>query len=124
MFDSQNLALTNIATLKHLVAGNQYKVTVTAVNSIGESSHSAPLTIYAGTVPSKIKTLVWDDSTTTSIKVRWEAPLSNGSLSLLSFILYIDEGRDGTPSKTITLTDTFLRTYTATGLTTGQLVDF
>ncbi len=123
-FDSQNQAMTNIATLKNLVAGNSYKVTATAVNSIGESLNSAPLTIYAGTVPSKIKTLVWDDSTTTSIKVRWEAPQSNGQLSLLSFVVYIDEGRTGTPSKTVQLTDTFLRTYTATGLTTGQLVDF
>ncbi len=110
--------------LKDLTASNTYLVTVTALNEIGESLQSLPLTIYAGTVPSKIKTLVWDQSTSTSITVRWEPPASNGDLSLLSYILYIDEGRTGTPSRTITITDTFQRKYIATSMTTGQLVDF
>lgn len=107
VFDSASQALTNIVTLNDLVAGNSYKVTVTAVNAIGESNPSVFLTIYAGTVPSKIKTLVWQDSNTTSITVRWDAPSSNGSLSLTKFVLYIDEGRTGTPTQTITIADTF-----------------
>jgi hypothetical protein len=60
VFDSKQQARTNIVTLKDLVSSNTYQVTVTALNEIGESLHSLPLTIYAGTVPSKIKTLVWD----------------------------------------------------------------
>lgn len=124
VFDSESQSLTNIFTLINLMPGSTYKVTVTAVNAIGESDPSSALTIHAGTVPSKIRTLIWEASTTTSITVRWEAPASNGNLSLESFILYIDEGRTGTPSQTITITDTFQRTYMSTGMTTGQLVDF
>jgi len=110
VFDSESQSLTNIFTLINLMPGSTYKVTVTAVNAIGESDPSSALTIHAGTVPSKIRTLIWEASTTTSITVRWEAPVSNGNLSLESFILYIDEGRTGTPSQTITITDTFQRT--------------
>lgn len=92
VFDSTSKAITNIATLKGLNPGDSYLVTLTSVNVIGESLPSSPLTIYAGTPPSKIEKLVWEESNTTSITVKWDAPSSNGSLSLLKYTLYIDEG--------------------------------
>ena len=53
-YDSAPRALANIYTLSNLVTGNSYDVTVKAVNEIGESTPSNPLTIHAGVVPSQI----------------------------------------------------------------------
>ena len=106
-----------------LKTGAVYEATVTATNALGESSVSAGLTLYAGTVPSKITLLQWESSTSTSIEFRWILPESNGGLSLTSFKLYIDEGQTGLPTSEIEVTDVFARTHELTGLTTGGLVD-
>ena len=44
---------------------------MTAVNEIGESAMSSELALHAGTPPSKILSLVWESSSTTSVKFRW-----------------------------------------------------
>ena len=54
--------------------------------------HSDSLTLYAGTVPSKINYLEWESSTPTSIEFRWELPESNGGLTIQKFRLYVDVG--------------------------------
>jgi len=41
-------------TISDLAVGHTYQVTVKAVNELGESPASNELTIFAGTVPSKI----------------------------------------------------------------------
>ena len=83
-------------SVRELTVGKSYKVTVRAVNIIGESLTSSELDLHAGTVPQKIQYLVWEASTTTSITVRYQKPASNGGLSLLSYNLYVDAAQSGT----------------------------
>lgn len=71
-------------------------LTVRSVNVIGESSSSNRLTVQAGIVPSQIKSLLWQTSTTTSVTVKWIQPESNGGLPLTKFTLYFDVGQTGT----------------------------
>jgi predicted phage tail protein len=78
--------------LSGLIIGQEYTVTVRAVNEIGESNDSNNLTIFAGTTPSQIKFLKWESSNTTSVTVRWTLPNSNGGLTLTKFTLYYDLG--------------------------------
>ena len=123
VFDTGSSSLTTTAVLRELQVGHSYVITVRAVNELGESDPSNELTIHAGTVPSKIESLVWEHSTSTSITVRWELPESNGGLSLTKFTLYSDFGQTGTYTP-VEILDTFTRTYTFSGKTEGQLVDF
>ena len=115
--------MSNIVTLTGLQPGTVYSATVTATNVIGESVPSDPLTIYTGMVPSKITSLVWESSTTTSITFRWILPESNGGLSLQKFKLYVDVGQTGQPTTEIEISDVFSRTHTLDNLSTGTLVD-
>ena len=66
-WDSAGVALSNIATLTSLQTSTVYSATVTATNVIGESLTSDALTIYTGMVPSKITTLKWESSSTTTV---------------------------------------------------------
>ena len=100
-----------------------YTGTVTALNLIGEGIASNSLTIHTGMVPSKITSLVWESSTTTSISFRWILPDSNGGLSLQKFKLYIDVGQTGLAPTEVEITDVFTRTHTLETLSTGTLVD-
>ena len=122
-WDSAGQALSNIATLTGLQTGTVYQATVTAINEIGESLHSTPLTVYTGTIPSKITSLVWESSTPTSIEFRWTLPESNGGLSILKFKLYVDIGQTGGTPTEIEITDVFKRTHTLETLSTGTFVD-
>lgn len=123
VYDTLQKALTNIATLQELTTGHSYTVTVHAVNEIGESLSSNELTVYAGIAPTQIQDLDSDASTTTSVTVRWTLPSSNGGLQLTHFTVYHDIGQTGvfTP---VEITDTFLRTFTLAGQSTGLIVDF
>jgi len=69
---------------------------VKAVNEIGESEPSNQVVIHMGVEPSQIQTLVWEDSTTTSVTVRWMPPQWNGGISLTKFTVYYDIGQTGT----------------------------
>jgi len=82
MFDTTEKALVLETTVSGLKVGSIYKATVTATNEIGESLSSAPLTIHVGILPSKIKNVRLESSTTTSIFLRWDFPESNGGLAL------------------------------------------
>ena len=88
--DSAGKTLATVATIEGLETGAVYEATVTAVNVIGESQHSSSITLYAGKVPSKIRTLVWESSTSTSVTFRWTLPESNGGLSIDKFLIYVD----------------------------------
>jgi hypothetical protein len=50
--DTEYRALTNLVTVNNLILGNQYVISVTAVNVIGESIPSNNLTVFAGLKPS------------------------------------------------------------------------
>lgn len=106
MYNTQQQALTNIAFVDSLVEGHVYDIHVTAVNEIGESLASNYLVVHAGVIPSKIRSLRWESSTTTSVTVRWQLPESNGGLQLSQFTLYYDIGQTGS-FETIAITDTF-----------------
>jgi hypothetical protein len=96
VYDTGRKALTNLITLVGLETGNSYQVTVRQVNEIGESDDSNILTVHAGIVPTKIQSLLWETSTSTSVTVKWTQPESNGGLSLTQFTLYYDVGQTGT----------------------------
>jgi hypothetical protein len=92
VFDTSLSSITTTTTITGLTPGKTYDITVTAVNSIGESLESTVLTIYAGTLPSKITDVSLKASTTTSITVQWTPPSSNGGLSLTKYTIYYDVG--------------------------------
>lgn len=62
-------------------------------------------------------------STTTTITVGFSYPESNGGLSLTKYTVYLDVGQTGTPTSTITMTDTSQNYYASGILTSGALVD-
>ena len=111
-----------MAFISNLTTGMTYQATVTAVNEIGESPHSSQLALHAGTPPSKILTLLWESSSTTTVEFRWALPESNGGLPISSFRLYVDVGQTGAAVEG-EVVDVFARTHQLTALTTGQLVD-
>ena len=96
---------------------------MTAVNILGEGSHSNELTLYTGTVPSKINELEWAGSSTTWVEFRWALPESNGGLSLTKFKAYVDVGQTGGSETQYEITDIFTRTLKLETLPTGALVD-
>jgi len=123
MFDSASYALTTRATISGLVLGNSYTATVRAVNAIGESADSGSITVHAATLPSKIQSVTLLSSTTTSIKIQWATPASNGGMSLTQYTVYHDAGQTGSFTSYVE-SDTSVHSFDLTGLTTGQLVDF
>ncbi len=123
VFDTTDKALVATTTITGLRVGNTYVATVTATNEIGESSKSAPLTIHAGILPSKILSVKLGSSTTTSILLRWSFPESNGGLSLTKYTVYLDVGHTGAPTSTVDITDTLTNELDVTGLTSGARVD-
>jgi hypothetical protein len=123
VFDTTDNALVYETTVSGLTLGALYKATVTATNEIGESLSSSPLTIHVGILPSKIKNVRLDSSTTTSIFLRWDFPESNGGLALSEYTVYLDVGQTGVPTKTVTITDTLQNWLNVASLTTGVKVD-
>lgn len=84
---------------------------------------SDSLEYSAGIAPSKIEVLAWEASSTTSVTVKWELPEFNGGLPLTHFSVYFDIGQTGTFEE-YNEYNTFMRTFTLAGQTTGELVDF
>lgn len=123
VFDTTGKAIVTQATLSGLLVGHMYEVTVTAVNQIGESMPSVALTIHAGTVPAKIQGVELEASTTTSLSLRWDFPLSNGGLSLTQYTVYLDVGQTGAINQVLSVSDTLQNYLEVNGLTTGALVD-
>ncbi len=95
VFDTTDNALVLETTVSGLIVGALYKATVTATNEIGESLSSSALTIHVGIIPSKIKNVRLESSTTTSIFLRWDFPESNGGLALTQYTVYLDVGQTG-----------------------------
>lgn len=100
VYDTANFSFTNKAVLNNLVIGYQYLVTVRSVNAIGESVDSTAFTLNVGTVPSKVDPVILVSSTTTSIKVQWKPPTTNGGLPLTKYKVYLDVGQTGSTTAT------------------------
>lgn len=123
VWDSTDSSYALYATITGLTTGTSYTTTVRAVNAIGESADSASVAVNAGTVPSKISNVFLSASTATSVTVGWDAPSSNGGLTITQYNIYYDVGQTGSFS-THTETDNSVFTYQLTGQTTGVLVDY
>ena len=54
VYDTGRGAITNLVTIRGLVTGHTYNLTVRSVNVIGESQASNSLTVHAGVAPSQI----------------------------------------------------------------------
>jgi len=54
VYDTGRGAMTNLVTIRGLVTGQTYILTVHSVNVIGESIASNTLTVHAGVAPSQI----------------------------------------------------------------------
>jgi len=54
VYDTGRGAISNLVTIRGLVTGLSYNLTVHAVNVIGESLASNTLTVHAGVAPSQI----------------------------------------------------------------------
>lgn len=127
-------ASTPQLAVSDLVLGQVYEVTVRSVNAIGESAASSPaLQLHPGLVPAKLSGTSAPRllaSTATSISLEWTAPPYNGGSGLTAYRVYYDIGQAGTFTQ-VALTDMTVTSYTlttsspsASGLTTGQIVDF
>ena len=95
VFDSTGYALVTRTTITGLNVGSTYLVTATSTNIIGEGLPCSPLTVYAGTIPSKVLNITLASSTTTSLYIVWNFPESNGGLSLTQYTVYLDVGQTG-----------------------------
>ena len=122
-YDTIDYALATSATVSGLTVGNSYYAVVRAVNEIGESVDSNQITINAGTVPSKIKNVVLQTSTTVSFTIEWDPPVTNGGLSLTEYIVEVDIGQTGSITNTYPGLDPADNFFQISGLTTGTLVD-
>ena len=73
-------------TIGGLTNGNTYSVTVTAINGVGSSSHSAPASHRPGTTPTAPVDIraVRGDST---LEVSWTPPLNDGGLPIAGYVL-------------------------------------
>ena len=75
-----------------LIAGNSYTLLIRAVNLVGVSEYSDPVTIIAGTIPNKTPTPVKFKANTLSIEIRW-AEASNGGSAITNYKVFWDSGQ-------------------------------
>ena len=73
-------------TIGGLTNGSTYSVTVTAINRIGSSSHSAPASHRPGTIPTAPVT-IGATRGNGIIEVSWAPPLNNGGLPITGYVL-------------------------------------
>ena len=67
-------------------------IKVTAYNLIGESDATELLNQFATTLPGKITNIRLLSSSTTSIEIEWDAPMSNGGDTITSYDVRRDNG--------------------------------
>ncbi|MDB4342111.1 fibronectin type III domain-containing protein [Nitrosopumilus sp.] len=110
----QDTGLTNAST---------YYYKVTAVNQVGNSVFSSPVSIVAGDAPSQVTGLTATTITNTSIDLAWTTPNANGyAVSGYMIESSIDYGNTWT---TVTAdTQSTSTAYAHTGLTTGEFYTY
>ena len=106
----QDTGLTNSAT---------YYYKVTAVNQIGNSAFSAPVSVIAGDVPSQVTGLTATTTSNTSIDLAWTAPNDNG-YAISGYMIERSTDNGVTWSTLVADTQSSAVAYSDTGLTTGS----
>ena len=100
-----------------LTVGLSYMLSVSAINSVGESEW-ANLTAVAASVPSQMSKPTVDSSSSTQIVVSWTAPSFNGGSSILSYLIRRDDGPSTSFQTAISVSTT---TYTFSSLSSSKL---
>ena len=100
-------------TYSSLNKSTQYKMSVSAINSIGESSLTS-ITFYACDVPSKpgIPTLI--SSTSNTINFKWNYPTDNGGCTILEYEIYYRNSDDNDFVSLATITNIYNLEYSHT----------
>ncbi len=109
-------------TLTSLTAGASYTLSITAVNTVGESATPATAILVAGTRPSKIASVSLVSSASTgTIEIAWTVPADLGGNALTKYRLYIVAvgSSFGTPTDYTTLTTL---DYIFSGITSPLLI--
>ena len=84
-------------TVSDLSAAKRYRFGYIAVNAFGESLSSEFLNVAASTLPNPPTNIVidWDQSTKTSLFVKWSEPAVKPSSPILGYLLHMDDGNGG-----------------------------
>ena len=112
-----------------LVPGKYYEFRVYSHNFNGASLSSTVLGAYACGNPSGFSSPRLVSTTSSSITIEWDAPLSNGGCVIKDYAIYRDEDGSGSapwtevnPSATYTRNDPFNREFECTTFPTGAAV--
>lgn len=112
VLDASTQSTLNTYTFTGLSVGRTYNISVTAVNEISESQASY-FYIVAASVPQKLTTPVYIQSTTTYITIQATYPGFDGGSSVTQYVFTRD---NGPLTDFITQVTSFNSTYTFTGL--------
>ena len=74
-----------------IIDGNAYTFKVKALNAIGPSDYSLPITVIAGTIPAKALTPVKYLADISTIEIRWDEPNDGGS-AITDYKVFWDKG--------------------------------
>lgn len=85
---------TTSYTLTGLTLGTTYKITVTAVNSVGESGASTPYSLLFANPPTVPTSLVLT-GTMTSVTIAWQAPSNYNGDPVRGYKIFMDDGKGG-----------------------------
>lgn len=101
-----------------------YQFAIKAVNVIGSSLLSDPITIRAAEAPAAPAAPEKKSSTLTTIKIQWTEPAYNGGNAVSSYKVYMDDGQAGSLAYLATITDLTTLEYEATSLTNSYEYNF
>ena len=110
----QDTGLTNAST---------YYYKVTAVNQVGNSVFSSPVSIVAGDAPSQVTGLTATTTSNTSIDLAWTAPNANG-YAVSGYMIERSDDMGATWSTLVADTQSLSVAYADTGLTTGVVYTY
>ena len=106
-----------------LTNSNTYYYKVTAVNQVGNSVFSSPVSIVAGDAPSQVTGLTATTTSNTSIDLAWTAPNANG-YAVSGYMIERSADMGATWSTLVANTQSLSVAYADTGLTTGQFYTY
>ncbi len=128
-YDGESSTLDLTTTIDNtLVAGTIYQFKFRGVNEAGNGAFSDPISVALARLPEQISTIthVTSKSTQTRIAISWTPNTDRDSPggNVLKFKIYMAEGSGGVFSLVHTTSSASITSYTATGLTPGNLYRF